>query len=66
MNARNDERTVVDVCVCVGLSVSLSLLGNNSVKMFPRQRRIIEDVVFYAVYVVSKESRLLMLHRTYC
>jgi hypothetical protein len=40
----------VDVSV-----IPLSLLGNKSVKTFPRQRRIIGSVVFYAVRVVSKE-----------
>jgi hypothetical protein len=44
----------------------LSLLGNNSVKTFPQQRRIIGCVVFYAVRVVSKEGRLLVLPRTSC
>jgi hypothetical protein len=43
----------------VGLCI-LSLLGNNSIKTFPRQRRI-GGVVFYAVRVVSKENRRLIL-----
>jgi hypothetical protein len=45
------------VCLCI----PLSLVGNNSVKMFPRQRRIVGGVVFYAVHVVSRESRFLVL-----
>jgi hypothetical protein len=49
----------------VGLHVyPLSLLGNSLVKTFPRQRRIVGGVVFYAVHVVSKESRLLVLPET--
>jgi hypothetical protein len=38
---------------------------NNFAKMLPRQRRIVGGVVFYVVPVVSKESRLLVLPRTY-
>jgi hypothetical protein len=34
-------------CLCVCLCIPLSLLGNNTVKMFPRQRRIIGGVTFY-------------------
>jgi hypothetical protein len=45
-------------------SVYVSLLDNNSVKMFLRQRRIVGGVVLYAVRVVSKESRRLVLPRT--
>jgi hypothetical protein len=50
----------------VSLCVLLSLLRNRSVKTFPRQRRIVADVVFYAVRVVSKESGWLVLPRTSC
>jgi hypothetical protein len=50
------------VCMCV----PPSLLGNNSVNTFPRQRRIVGGVVFYAVRVVSKQSRRLVLPRTPC
>jgi hypothetical protein len=46
--------------------IPLSLLGNNSVKTFPRQGRIVGRVVFYAIRVVSKESRRLVLPRTSC
>jgi hypothetical protein len=39
----------------VGVSIyPLSFLGNNSLKTFPRQRRIVGGVVFYAVRVLSK------------
>jgi hypothetical protein len=49
----------------VGLSVyPLSLLGNGSVNTFPRQRRIVGGMVFYAVHVISKESRRLVIPRT--
>jgi hypothetical protein len=44
----------------------LSLLGNSSVNTFLRQRSIVGGVVFYAVHVVSKESRPLVLTRTSC
>jgi hypothetical protein len=43
-----------------------SLLGNGSVNMFPRQQGITGGVIFYAVRVVSKESRRLVLPRTSC
>jgi hypothetical protein len=50
----------------VSMCISLSLLGNNSVKTFPSQRRIVDGVIFYAVLVVSNASRLLVLPRTSC
>jgi hypothetical protein len=62
MNTRNKRRIVGRVCLCI----SLSLLGNNSVKIFPRQQIIFGGVVFCVVRVVSKESRLLVLPRTSC
>jgi hypothetical protein len=43
----------------VGLCIPLSLLGNNSVKAFPRQRRIVGGVIFYAVRVLSKGESLI-------
>jgi hypothetical protein len=46
------------------LFIPLSFLGNGSVNAFPLQRGIVEGVVFYAVQVVSKESRPLVLLRT--
>jgi hypothetical protein len=51
------------VHVCVSL---LSLLGNGSVKTFPPQRRIFGGVAFYAVRVLSNESRPLVLPRISC
>jgi hypothetical protein len=66
-NTRNNRRIVGRVCLWVCLyTIPLSLLGDNSVKTFLRQRRIAEGVVFCAVRVVSKESRLLVLPRTSC
>jgi hypothetical protein len=53
---------VLDMWACI----PLSLLGNNSVKTLPRQRKIVGGVVFYAVYIVSKQSRRLVLPRTSC
>jgi hypothetical protein len=61
-NTRNSMRIVGRLCLCI----LLSLLGINSVKTFPRQRRIIRGVVFFEVRVVSKESRRLVLTRTCC
>jgi hypothetical protein len=51
------------VCGCV--CVSLSFLGNGSLNTFPRQRIIVRGLVFYALYVVSKESRRFVLPRTF-
>jgi hypothetical protein len=53
------------------MPVPLSLLGNGSVKRYrcneyPRNKRIVGGVVFYAVRVVSKESNRLFLPRTFC
>jgi hypothetical protein len=42
------------------------MLGNDTVKTFQRQQRIGDGVVFYAVRVVSKESKRLVLPRIYC
>jgi hypothetical protein len=56
------------LCVCN----PLSLLGNGSVNTFPaatntrNDTRIVLRVVFYAVRVVSKENRRLVLLRTSC
>jgi hypothetical protein len=41
------------------------LLVNNSVKTFPRKRRIVGGVVLYAIRVVLKESRRLVLPITF-
>jgi hypothetical protein len=64
-NKYNNSRIVVCMCLRVCLSIPLSLLRNNSVKTFPWQRRIV-GVVFCAVRVLSKESRQLVLPRTFC
>jgi hypothetical protein len=57
---------LLDACVGRGCRcIPLSLLGNNSVKTFPRQRTV-GGVVFSAVHVVSKESWRLVLPRTSC
>jgi hypothetical protein len=42
--------------VCLYVYPRLLMLGNGSLHMFPRQRRIVGHVVLYAVRVVSKES----------
>jgi hypothetical protein len=52
------------VCLWAYLSIPLSLLGNDSVKIFQRKRRIFGGVTFYAALVVSKESRRSVLSRT--
>jgi hypothetical protein len=59
-------RVLAKDCLCAFLCIPISLLGNNSVKMFPRQRRIVEGVVFYAVHIVSNECRRLVILRTSC
>jgi hypothetical protein len=46
--------------------ISLSLLGNGYVNILTRQRRIFTGIIFYAVRVISKESRRLVLPRTSC
>jgi hypothetical protein len=45
--------------------IPLSLIGDGSVNTFPRKGGIVGGVVFYAVRVVSKKSRQLVLTRTY-
>jgi hypothetical protein len=52
--ARQQQFTGVD---WTGLCISLSLLDNDSLNVFPRQRKIVGDEVFYAVHVISKQSR---------
>jgi hypothetical protein len=44
----------------------LSLLGNGSVNTFHRQRSIVGDGVLYAMHVVSKKIRPLVLPRPSC
>jgi hypothetical protein len=54
-NTRNNRRSVRGMSV--DLCIPLSLLANNPVETFPRQRRIVGSVVFYVVRAASKESR---------
>jgi hypothetical protein len=65
-NACNNRRIVESLCLWVCLCIPLSLLGNNSVRKYPRQRRIVGGVDFYAVLVISKEIRGLVLPSTSC
>jgi hypothetical protein len=65
-NTSNNRRIVGRGCLWLCLCIPLSLLGNNSAKTIPRQRRIVGGVVFYAVRVVWKESRRLVLPKTSC
>jgi hypothetical protein len=53
-------------CLWVSLCISLSLQDNGSVKIFPRQQRIVGVIIFCAVRVVSKERRRLVLPVTFC
>jgi hypothetical protein len=62
VNTHNNKRIAERLCLCI----PLSLPGKNSVKTLPRQRKIVGGVVFYAVRVVSKESRRLVLRITSC
>jgi hypothetical protein len=65
-NTRNNTRIVehgiffavrvIKESLWVSLCIPLSLLGNNSVKTFPRQRIIFGGAIFYAVHVVSKKA----------
>jgi hypothetical protein len=54
---------LLDPCVCV---TPQPLLGDNSVKTFPRQRTIVGGVVFSAFHLVSNESKALVFPRTSC
>jgi hypothetical protein len=56
------QRRVCGVCLCI----PLPLQGNGSVHMLLQQWRILGGVIFYAVHVISKESRWLVLPRTSC
>jgi hypothetical protein len=51
--------------VWVCLFIPLKLLGNNSIKTFPRQRIIVGGVVFCAVCVLSKKNGIFFLPRTF-
>jgi hypothetical protein len=59
-NERNNRRMIWCACICI----PLLLIGSNSVKTFLRQGRIFRGVVFCPVFIVSKESRRLMLPTT--
>jgi hypothetical protein len=65
-NTRNNRRIVGHVCLCVCLCILLSLLGNNSVKTFPWQWKIVQGIIFCAVCVIRNESRWLVLPRISC
>jgi hypothetical protein len=64
-NTRNNTRRKIVRSVFLDLCIPLPLLGKNSAKTFPLQRRIVGDV-FYAVRIAPKESRRLVLPRTSC
>jgi hypothetical protein len=57
--AARNVRKIEDLltCVFVSLCIPLWLLGNNSVKTFPRQRRIVGGFIFHEAPVVSNKSR---------
>lgn len=59
-------RRIVGLHMSVGLYIPLSLLGNSSERTIPLQQRFFEGVIFYAVSVVSKERRQLVLPRSSC
>jgi hypothetical protein len=59
----NDESIVGRVCLWVCRFISLSLLGNSSVKTSPRQQRIFGGLTLYALLVLTKESMRLVLPR---
>jgi hypothetical protein len=60
-NTRSNRRTVRRVCLWVCQCIPLLLLGKNSINTFPRKQSFVGGVVFYAVRVISKESRRLVL-----
>jgi hypothetical protein len=53
-------RVLTKESLWVSLCISLSLLGNNTMKIFPLQR-IVGGVIFYSVRVISKKSRRLLV-----
>jgi hypothetical protein len=59
-NTRNKRKMVG--YMCLDLCILLSLLGNSSVS---KQRRIVGCVFFYAVHVVSYESRRISSSRNF-
>jgi hypothetical protein len=62
----HNNRIVGRVCLWACLCIPLSLLGNNSVKVFMWQQRIVGRVIFYVAHVISKESGQSLLPRTSC
>jgi hypothetical protein len=66
MNTQNNRRIVVRLCLWDCPCIPISLVGSDWVKMFPWQQRIAGGVIFYAVHVVWKESRQLVLPRASC
>jgi hypothetical protein len=69
----NPSSVCVCVCVCVHVYVyTLLLLGSGSVKHYRGNAykcsswRIVGHIVFFAVRIISKESRRLVLPRTSC
>jgi hypothetical protein len=71
-NTTNNRRTVGSVSVLwreilwICLCFALSLLGNGAANTLPRQQRIVADIVFWSVHVVSKENGRLVLPKIYC
>jgi hypothetical protein len=57
---------LLDACLWICMCIPLSLLGNNSVKTFPRRRKIVGGVVSYVLHVVSKERGRNVFTRTSC
>jgi hypothetical protein len=63
---KSSHRIIVGrVCMWVRQYIRLSLLVNKSLKVFA-QGRIVGDVVFYPVRIVSKEISILIIPRTSC
>jgi hypothetical protein len=54
----------LSLSLSLSLYIPLSFQGSGSVNTFPRQPRIVGRVDFYAVRVVSMESRRLVFPRT--
>jgi hypothetical protein len=63
-NACNNRSIVGRVSVC--LCIPSLFPGNDSVKFFAQKQRIVASFVSYAVHVVSKESRRVVLPRNFC
>jgi hypothetical protein len=59
----NQELIIFVVCVyvCLCLCDAISLLGTTSVKTFRWEERVVKGFIFFAVRVVSKESRRFVL-----